>query len=431
MSFLIGYGGYFLFPPTVSVVMPVYNREKLVGEAIESILNQSFKDFEFIIVDDGSTDNTLEVVRQYAEKDNRIKIIVHEQNCGVGCARNTAQRAARGKYLSIMDSDDVAVPTKLETQVQIMTDYPSVTAVNGKQAPIFADLPVKENAKEYSLTSLEKFPVILFFGNLFGNSGAMVRRSFVVDNNIWYDPSLMVGEDYDYWLQIIFAGGQLIKTDEYMIKIRKTPGSATSSVKYLENTLEVKRRVFDRFETLKGIRPQWSETILEQCHILKNILQEPKTPEKIDMRVIDKYYNQKCLPDIPNKIFANHSAWSDFLELKEGNRLKRHQSKDFGTYKIVDDILTIKWDRYGTERFILGEKGLYEFINPTEKVFHFEHPHWSGIVKVSEHRLCRISGGNCATVLNQSDDMITVKWDIYGTETFKYSPKTKTYKVMK
>ena len=127
-AFCIGWGGYQIFSqfyvPTVSVVMPVYNREKLVADAIESVLNQTFTDFEFIIVDDGSTDNTMQILKAYAEKDKRIRLIAHDKNCGVGCGRNTAQRNARGQFLAIMDSDDIMSPTRLEKQVTVMQENP-------------------------------------------------------------------------------------------------------------------------------------------------------------------------------------------------------------------------------------------------------------------------------------------------------------------
>lgn len=292
---LLGYGGYlFLQRPTVSVVMPVYNREKIVGESIESILKQTFQDFEFIIVDDGSTDNTLAVVKKYAEQDSRIKIIVHEKNCGVGCARNTAQRAARGQYLSIMDSDDIAVPTKLETQVQIMTDYPTIVATNGKEASFSTEIPMKQNVREYHFSELEKFSVELFFYNWFGNSGAMIRRSFVVKNNIWYDETLAVGEDYDYWLQIVFAGGRLMKTKEYMMRIRKTPGSAMSSPRVVPDTLLVKGRALERILGKNDIQSVYQETKSEQCDILSKIVAVPTMPDRLDKRVILEYYHKNC-----------------------------------------------------------------------------------------------------------------------------------------
>jgi len=103
--------------PTVSVIIPTYNRAHLVGRAIRSVLNQTYQDFEIIVVDDGSTDNTEEVVKSF--NDPRIRYIRHEENRGGSAARNTGIRAARGEYIAFLDDDDYWLPTKLDKQVQV------------------------------------------------------------------------------------------------------------------------------------------------------------------------------------------------------------------------------------------------------------------------------------------------------------------------
>lgn len=100
--------------PTVSVVIPTYNRAHLVGRAIQSVLNQTYQDFEIIVVDDGSTDNTEEVVKSF--NDPRIRYIRHDQNRGGSAARNTGIKMARGEYIAFQDSDDEWLPEKLESR---------------------------------------------------------------------------------------------------------------------------------------------------------------------------------------------------------------------------------------------------------------------------------------------------------------------------
>ena len=101
--------------PMISVIVPIYNVEKYVHESIESILNQTFIDFELIIVDDASPDGSLEICQELAQYDTRIKIIRHTYNQGLGAARNTGMYQSRGKYIAFLDSDDLMVPTALET----------------------------------------------------------------------------------------------------------------------------------------------------------------------------------------------------------------------------------------------------------------------------------------------------------------------------
>ena len=108
--------------PTVSAIIPTYNRAHLIGRAIQSVLKQTYKDFELIIVDDGSTDNTEDIIKEFQKKDERIKYICHDKNKGGSAARNTGIKAARGEYIAFQDSDDEWLPEKLKKQMEIFKD---------------------------------------------------------------------------------------------------------------------------------------------------------------------------------------------------------------------------------------------------------------------------------------------------------------------
>lgn len=114
--------------PSVSVVIPVYNRGKFVGETIQSVLAQSFRDFEIIAIDDGSTDNSLEVLRSFGD---RVSVLQHPngENRGQSAAINLGLRRARGKYIAILDSDDLWMPEKLEILVGFLESHPDVGLV--------------------------------------------------------------------------------------------------------------------------------------------------------------------------------------------------------------------------------------------------------------------------------------------------------------
>ncbi len=112
----------------ISVIMAAYNSSKYIGFAIESVLNQTFREFELLIVDDHSTDNTLEVAKQYAEQDHRIQVLQTEKNSGASSARNVAIRAAKYPWLAIMDSDDIAQPERFEKQMNAAQGKPHVVA---------------------------------------------------------------------------------------------------------------------------------------------------------------------------------------------------------------------------------------------------------------------------------------------------------------
>lgn len=112
--------------------MPVYNGFRFVGKAIESILNQSYGHFEFIIIDDGSTDNTWKILRSYARKDKRIRLLRNEQNKGVSMAMKSALHAARGNYIARMDADDISYLHRLDKQITYLLAHPKTVAVGGQ-----------------------------------------------------------------------------------------------------------------------------------------------------------------------------------------------------------------------------------------------------------------------------------------------------------
>src|ERR1017187_1015293 len=110
--------------PLVSVLMTAYNREKYIGEAIESVLASSYADFELIIVDDCSTDSTVAIARSYEARDKRIKVFVNEKNLGDYVNRNEAAKFGSGKYLKYVDSDDLIYPYGLDVMVKAMEQFP-------------------------------------------------------------------------------------------------------------------------------------------------------------------------------------------------------------------------------------------------------------------------------------------------------------------
>jgi len=110
--------------PKVTVLMPVYNGEKYLNEAIDSILGQTFKDFKFLIINDGSTDGTADILKSY--KDSRIKVTNNEKNIGLTKSLNKGLKMAKSEYIARMDADDISLPTRLQKQVEFMDSHPKV-----------------------------------------------------------------------------------------------------------------------------------------------------------------------------------------------------------------------------------------------------------------------------------------------------------------
>ena len=119
--------------PLVSVIMSVYNGEKYLSKAIESILNQSYRNFEFIIVDDASTDSSLEIINEYLKIDNRIIILSNNVNIGLGSSLNKAIQFSSGEFIARMDSDDISIPDRLEKQINYLLEHKNIHILGGDQ----------------------------------------------------------------------------------------------------------------------------------------------------------------------------------------------------------------------------------------------------------------------------------------------------------
>jgi glycosyltransferase involved in cell wall biosynthesis len=184
--------------PKVSVIMAVYNGQEYIVEAIESLLNQTMADFELIIVDNASEDNTVHVVEQY--KDPRIRLLRNEINKGSIFSRNRAVQESRASYLAILDSDDVALPQRLEKEVMFLDSHPDfgvvgtgVQVIDGKG----------QNTKTVWINTLpaEMIPAILLFQNYFANSSVMFRKEAMPNIQELYR-EMNPADDYDLWLRL-------------------------------------------------------------------------------------------------------------------------------------------------------------------------------------------------------------------------------------
>ena len=180
--------------PKVSVIMPAYNSEKYVGEAIESILKQTFADFELIVLNDGSTDKTPDIIKKYAQKDKRIKFIDNSKNQGFIKSLNQCLDVATGEYIAKMDSDDISLPNRLEKQVKYLDEHPDVGLVGGSYQ-VFGQ-------REATIT----FPKVIKFLDLQRwccTSMFMLRKSIIDQNNLRFRLEYLHAEDYDFYCRFI------------------------------------------------------------------------------------------------------------------------------------------------------------------------------------------------------------------------------------
>lgn len=185
--------------PLVSVVMPAYNAEKYISEAIESILNQTFKDFEFIIVDDASTDGTWGIIQKYAEKDPRIVAVKNEKNIRVARTRNRGIEKAIGKYVANMDADDRSLPDRLSVQYDFLEAHSQDIDICIGNLNICNIQGVVQYSREYP-TFDKDLRMKVYKYNPFPNAPIMCKRE-VFSELGGYDPNYIIIEDFDFWLR--------------------------------------------------------------------------------------------------------------------------------------------------------------------------------------------------------------------------------------
>ena len=211
--------------PLISVVMSVYNTEKYVAEAIESILNQTLTNLEFIIVDDGSTDNSLEIFQSYIKIDNRVKVIVNPENIGLAKSLNRGISIARGKYIARMDADDISLPRRLIKQLDFLESNPEIDVVGSNYTRIDTHSNVLTTTDKPTSPALIWWN--LYFGNPIAHPTVMMRRSLFLDGKIRYDEQIPVAQDYHLWHQVI-EDHSISNIPESLLLYRVHPESVTS-----------------------------------------------------------------------------------------------------------------------------------------------------------------------------------------------------------
>lgn len=201
----------------VSVIMPVYHAERYVSRAIESILNQSYQDFELILVEDGSTDNSLEEIKKF--QDERIRLYCNEQNRGITYSRNRAIELARGEYLAWMDDDDLAPKDRLKDCIAFFEAHPEADVVAGNTYIMDEnDCVTGMFARVWHNPDLIRASML--FQNQFGNGSAMVRKAFLDKYGIRYREDMQGVEDYMFWAECS-VHGTIMAMDQILLYWRK------------------------------------------------------------------------------------------------------------------------------------------------------------------------------------------------------------------
>ncbi|MCF6276338.1 MAG: glycosyltransferase [Candidatus Magasanikbacteria bacterium] len=200
----------------ISIIMINYNRTEYIKEAIQSVLDQSLKDWELVIVDDGSTDSSENIIKSFSEKDDRIVYFKNEENLGIVYSRNKTLKNSKADLVAVLDSDDIWVDNfKLEKQVGKFKENKNLVLVGGGVIEI--DKNGKEKKRYLNPNSDEKIRKNILFKNPFAHSSVMFKKS-IVEGVGGYN-NLEIGEDYDLWLRL-GKEGKFLNLDDYLVKYR-------------------------------------------------------------------------------------------------------------------------------------------------------------------------------------------------------------------
>ncbi len=208
---------------SVSVVLPVYNGGKTIGRAVSSILSQTYTNFEFIIINDGSTDKTPSILTSFNDK--RITVL-HQENQGLVASLNRGIQKSIGKYIARMDADDIAFPDRLQKQIDFMEKNPSVGVVGTAVKVIYSDGTERVRRRPPDTFSIKKNIVRLC---PFCHSSVMIRKD-VFERVGLYDSSKdgskqLLVEDYDLWVRVLAAGYDLANLPDVLIVYCKESSS--------------------------------------------------------------------------------------------------------------------------------------------------------------------------------------------------------------
>ncbi len=232
--------------PKVSIILPVYNAEKFLDENLLSILNQSFEDFEFIIINDESKDKSAEIIQRYAEKDKRIIFLNNEKNMGCVKTRNKGLKLARGEYIAVMDPDDVCLTDRFKIQVDYLDRHPEIFLIGGSA------IVIDEEGNRMGILLKEDNPEKI--AKKMVNANCMIHPSVMHRNTqeFFYREKFIISDDYDFLLMVLSTNKKMSNVPEFIVKYRINKGSATNTKKNPEFFFKIAKEFYrQRVETGK------------------------------------------------------------------------------------------------------------------------------------------------------------------------------------
>ena len=285
--------------PLITVLMPVYNGATYLTVAIDSILNQTFSDFEFLIIDDGSTDQSIDQIMSY--DDPRIQLIKNKNNRGQSETLNKGLSLARGKYIARMDQDDISMPERLKKQLDFMENNSDVDVCGS-----WLQLMGKYNGIIELETQSEEIKISLLTNQNLAHSAVMIRKSTLVKYDLNYNPTLTVGNDYDLWVRML-EYCSFANLPEPLLKFRMHDDQY-SKILWEQNNAETNRILTNLLKKI-GIQPDDSDLKIHKIVIMGS------GTDSLFIIEVFKYLRRLRSSNRHEKIFEA-IAFNKFLKLK-------------------------------------------------------------------------------------------------------------------
>lgn len=235
--------------PSVSVIVPVYNAEQYLPHCIDSILSQSFADFELILVDDGSPDNCGKICDEYEKKDSRVRVF-HQVNGGASSARNVGIENAHGKFLCFIDADDTVAPHFLNELVLDIELEDNIDLVIQGSRKFFSNGSTQDFVPKSKISCLSEDDELFYSINRFlGPVSKLFRCNIIEQYHLLFDTNLVVAEDYDFLLRYLNRVNKIYASDKVNYFINSHEGSLSSRIYSFEQEFLVFRNTYELAST--------------------------------------------------------------------------------------------------------------------------------------------------------------------------------------
>lgn len=369
LLFILGLGFFSFYhsaPPLISVIMSTYNRANFLPDAIHSILNQTIKNFEFIIVNDGSTDGTADILRNIALKDNRIKVITNKKNIGLIPSLNKALDIAQGSYIARMDDDDISLPERFEHQISFMGKHPDITVTGttskANSLTLFKshipEISISKNAQQCHLESYYMVPIL--------HPSAMIRHDFIKKHKIRYNNKYTSAEDTDFWHQIALAGGKIVQLHPPLVVRRKSQKKKGYHKTQLESYASYLNHSLSKVKQGYVFQPKWlSQT--ETCFILnalsKLIPLNSRNPDIITLLEQNKCEKSNWLVLKKNEIYLL------LKESKKENEFCSDQNECFSVSDKTSDAMIVECNKTKKKDLYINLGGVWTLNTKTSDSF--------------------------------------------------------------